>query len=85
MNLIFLRTPIGTDELVEAELEKKLRTLEEKVRAIREMLFKMEAFTLLKACWSRCRVVHLMRTLPPRQTQKFLHGTIEYYEKALRA
>ena len=44
------------------------------------MPFKMEAFTLLRACWSRCRVVHLMRTLPPEQTREFLRG----YDQVLR-
>ena len=38
------------------------------------MPFKMEAFTLLKACLSRCRVTHLMRTLPPSQIARFIQN-----------
>ena len=40
----------------------------------------MEAFSLLKACLSQCKVVHLMRSLPPRQISNFLQG----YDKVLR-
>ena len=72
MNLTFLNTPIGTDDFVEEELGRKLELLKAKVTCISEMPFKMEAFTLLRTCWSQCRVVHLTRTLPPRQIMKFV-------------
>ena len=52
MNLKFLNTPIGTDEFVAKELNKKLEGLKVKINAIAEMQFKMEAFTLLRTCWS---------------------------------
>ena len=45
------------------------------------MPFKMEAFSLLKACLTQCKVVHLMRSLPPDQLKNFLEG----YDRALRA
>ena len=80
MNLKFLNTPIGTDEFVATELNKKLEELKVKINAIAEMPFKMEAFTLLRTCWSQCRVVHLTRTLPPRQISQFLAE----YDCALR-
>ena len=52
MNLTFLKTPIGADEFVEAELTEKLKFLSQKVEAISKMPFKLEAFTLLRTCWS---------------------------------
>ena len=74
MNMKFLKTPVGTDDFVEDELEKRLDILRKKVNSIAEMPFKMEAFTLLKACLSRCRVTHLMRTLPTQQIWKILEN-----------
>ena len=68
----FLNTPIGNDTYVAAELNKKLDELREKVKSITDMPFKMEAFTLLRECLSQCRVIHLMRTIPPQQINAFL-------------
>ena len=72
MNMKFLNTPIGNDTYVAAELNEKLDELREKVKSITDMPFKMEAFTLLRECLSQCRVVHLMRTIPPQQINAFL-------------
>ena len=80
MNLTFLRTPVGADDFVEAELDKKLKELRKKVKSIAAMPFKMEAFSLLRACLSRCRVTHLIRTLPSKQISKFLRE----WDKVLR-
>ena len=74
LNIIFLNTPIGSDEFVEEWLRNKLKDLKEKIDHIVEMPYKMEAFSILRACLSECKVVHLMRSLPPRQTRKFLSG-----------
>ena len=76
----FTKTPIGTDEYVEEELSKKLTDLKDKIDKIASMPFKMEAFSLLKACLTQCKVVHLMRSLPPDQLKNFLEG----YDRALR-
>ena len=43
------------------------------------MPFKHEAFTLLKSCAAECRVVYLMRVIPPRQLGRFM----EDFDKAL--
>ena len=57
MNLIILKTPVGSNEFVAAEIEKKLEALKSKVDSISKMPFKMEAFNLLNVCLSRCRVI----------------------------
>ena len=45
MNLIFLKTPVGTDDFVEAQLHERIKVLRKKVESITAMPFKMEAFT----------------------------------------
>ena len=44
MNIVFLRTPIGSDEFVESKLNTKLKELKEKVNNIVRLPHKMEAF-----------------------------------------
>ena len=80
MNMRFLKTPIGNDEYVKVALDEKLRELKDWIKSISEMPHKMEAFTLLRQCLSQCRVIHLMRTLPPRQIESFLNE----YDQILR-
>ena len=43
------------------------------------MPFKHEGFTLLKTCAAECRVMYLMRVIPPRQLVRFM----EYWDKVL--
>ena len=43
------------------------------------MPFKHEAYTLLRSCAAECRVVYLMRVLPPRQMRSFM----EEFDKVL--
>ena len=67
-----LKVPIGSDEEVRKCLDEKLVKLKEKVDAVVAMPYKHEAATLLQWCGSRCRVVHLMRTIPPRLSEPFV-------------
>ena len=74
MNLKFLKAPIGSDEWVQKQLDKKLKDLQTQVRRVSKMPFLHEAFTLLKHCATICKVNHLLRTLPPSQLTKFICG-----------
>ena len=73
-DMIYLKAPIGSDKFVAEWLETKLSKLEEIVNAISLMPFKHEGFTLLRSCAAECRVMYLMRVIPPRQLAKFLEG-----------
>ena len=79
-NVEFLRVPIGEDSFVKKALEKKLEELEGIIESTASMMQKHEAFALLQKCGAECRIVHLMRTLPPRQAQPF----VEKFDKLLR-
>ena len=48
------------------------------------MPHKMEAFTLLRECLSQCKIVHLMRTVPPSQIEDFLVEYDNILRKALQ-
>ena len=48
MNINFLNTPNGTEEFVEADLDRKLQVLKYNIDVIAEIPFKMEAFTILR-------------------------------------
>ena len=65
MNLVYLKTPIGTDKFVESYLEEKLVRLRKEIDLLSEMTHLHECFTLLRSCSSACKVTHLMRTVPP--------------------
>ena len=65
LNIDYLKTPIGSDELVNLCMGRKLKELQQTVLSISTMEWKHEAATLLKHCGTFCRVVHLMRTIPP--------------------
>ena len=80
MNITFLRTPIGSEDFVQSKLQEKLADLTTKVNEIARMPFKMEAFSLMKACLSKCKIVHLMRSMPPNEIRNFLTG----YDNVLR-
>ena len=71
-DMIYLKAPIGSDPFVARWLKTKLSELEIIVKAISRMPFKHEGFTLLKSCAAECRVVYLMRVLPPRQLVNFM-------------
>ena len=66
-----MNVPIGTYDYVEEVLEKKLVELKNLVDDIVKIPYKHEAFSILKACASDCRIVHLLRTLPPHQSLPF--------------
>ena len=72
MNIIWLKTPIGTDEFVHEQLKIKAEELKETIIKISKMPFKMEAFTLMRNCLTQCKVTHLMRTIPPKQIKGYL-------------
>ena len=79
-NVKFLRVPIGSDCFVQEALKKKLKELESIIQSAASMPQKHEGFTLIQKCASQCRVVHLARTLPPRQSKPF----IIQFDKLLR-
>ena len=66
-----LGAPIGSDSFVETQLDKKLVELEATVNAVAALPYKHEACSLLQHCASQCKVVHLLRTIPPRLTTPF--------------
>ena len=72
MNIIMLKTAIGSDQFVKEQLEVKLGHLKSTIRKISKLPFTMEGFTLLRNCLTQCKVTHLMRTIPPKQIEKFL-------------
>ena len=80
MDIIMLKTPVGTDKFVMDQLDLKLIAIKTTIRKISSMPFKMEAFTLVRNCLTLCKVTHLMRTIPPRQIEKFPRD----YDSALR-
>ena len=70
--MIYLKAPIGSDDFVSQWLKEKLSKLEDIVKAVALMPFKHEAFTLLKSCAAECRVMYLMRVVPPHQLRSFM-------------
>ena len=50
LNILWLKTPIGSDEFVSAQLNLKLREIKSTIDKVSKIPFKMEAFTLLRNC-----------------------------------
>ena len=71
-NMTYLQAPIGDDQFVRRWLQKKLQKLNQIVSLVSEMPHKHEAATLLKSSAAVCRVVYLMRILPPPQISAFV-------------
>ena len=83
MNLVYLKTPIGTEKFVESYLEEKLDRLCKDINLLSEMTHLHECFTLLRSCSSACKVTHLMRTVPPLKLTKFLNSFDSQLRKAM--
>ena len=79
--MTYLKVPLGPDAWVQEQLREKLRELETLVEKLSGMPYRHEAFTLMRSCADRCKVTHLMRTLPPRQSEPF----IRQYDQILRS
>ena len=71
-DMVYLKAPIGSDMFVEEWLRIKLAEVADIVRTITQLPYKHEAFTLLRSCAAECRVMYLMRVVPPRQLKKFM-------------
>ena len=71
-NMTYLQAPIGDDQFVHQWLQKKLQKLDQIVSLVSAMPHKHEAATLLKNSAAVCRVVYLMRILPPTQISTFI-------------
>ena len=71
-NMEYLKAPIGDHKYVKDWLEKKLSQLDTIVALLAQMPHKHEAATLLKSTSAVCRVVYLMRILPPSQINDFM-------------
>ena len=80
-DMIYLKAPIGSDEFVAQWLKAKLSKLKNIIAEISLMPFKHEAFTLLGSCVAECRVMYLMRVLPPRQLESFMKS----FDKELKS
>ena len=78
-DMIYLKAPVGCDEFVARWLKTKLSKLEGIIKAIALMPFKHEGFTLMKSCAAECRVMYLMRVIPPQQLMTFM----EDFDKVL--
>ena len=70
--MVYLKAPIGDDVFVNSWLDKKLSNLTKIVSLLSAMPHKHEAATLLKSTAAVCRVVYLMRILPPPQISRFI-------------
>ena len=68
----YLKAPIGDNQFVCNWLEKKTKKLKKIVDILSLMPHKHEAATLLKSTAAVCRVVYLMRILPPTQTSAYI-------------
>ena len=68
----YLEAPIGNDQFVCNWLEKKTKELKKIIDILSLMPHKHKAATLLKSTAAVCRVVYLMRILPPTQTSAFI-------------
>ena len=79
-NMVYLQAPIGDDQFVHNWLQEKLHKLNKIVSLLSTMPYKHGAATLLKNTAAVCRVVYLMRILPPTQIADF----IKEYDKSLR-
>ena len=79
-NMVYLQAPIGDDVFVRRWLDKKLSNLTKIVSLLSKMPHKHEAATLLRSTAAVCRVVYLMRILPPTQISRF----ISEFDKTLR-
>ena len=71
-NMVCLKAPIGDDVFVRSWLDKKLSSLTKIVCFLCAMPHKHEAATLLRSTAAECRVVYLMRILPPTQISRFI-------------
>ena len=72
-NMVYLKAPIVDDVFVQSWLDKKLSNLTKIVSLLSGMPYKHEAATLLRSTAAVCRVVYLMRILPPTQISRFIH------------
>ena len=80
-DMIYLKAPIGSDDFVADWLSVKLTKLENIITSITRLPYKHEAFTLLKNCAAECRVMYLMRVIPPRQLGKFMENFDELLQR----
>ena len=71
-NMEYLKAPIGDDQFVYIWLKEKLKKLGQIVGLLSSMPHKHEAATLLRSTAAVCRVVYLMRILPPHQISIFI-------------
>ena len=71
-NMEYLKAPIGDDQFVLNWLQKKHTKLTKIVFLLSAMPHKHEAATLLKFTPAVCRIVYLMRILPPTQISLFI-------------
>ena len=82
-NVSYMHCPVSLDDdWVEDQLEEKSAELEKLVDAAVAMPYRHEAFSILQSCASDCRITHLLRTLPPRQTVRL---TTRFDEKLREA
>jgi len=68
MDQTWMKIPIGSSGYVQGCLKKKLFELSELVNLLKDMPARHEAFSILRSCASNCKIVHLCRALPPRDS-----------------
>ena len=69
----YLKATVGSDVFVEEWLRVKLAKLEDIITSITQLPYKHEGYTLLRCCGAECRIMYLMRVLPPRQMERFMN------------
>ena len=71
-DMVWLKAQIRSDVFAQEWLRGKLVKLKELGTSIARVPYKHEAFTLLRSCAAECRVMYLMRVIPPRQLEGFM-------------
>ena len=80
----YLQAPVGDDEFVHAWLDEKIKTLKKIVSLLSTMPHKHEAATLLRSTAAVCRVVYLMRILPPAKYPHLFYSLTLLFALALK-
>ena len=73
MDQTWMKVPIGSSGYVQGCLKKKLAELSALVEMISNMPARHEAFSILRSCASNCKIVHLTRTVPPKDSIPFVN------------
>ena len=80
MNFEYLGIPIMDDDAAAEWFVAKTKEIKAVLDLFQQLEGRHEAFTLIKYCGAECKVNHLLASVPPRQTHKF----IEHFDGEIR-